>query len=136
MPRTPAPSAAALIAAAVIAAAAPSRALADEPIVADEAPWVTIEAERGAVTVESDASRAFVYLDGRRRGTITEGATLSITLEDGAYEIGVQVKGYERYRRTVVIEDGAAATHRETLVALELSELPHRKDAVRRPDDG
>lgn len=127
MARTPA------LLALVLIAASPSRALGDEPAAAapveaapvedepaviDEEPWVAIESERGAVVVESDAARGTVYVDGKRRGSITAGATLSISLDDGTHRIAVKVKGYERFERTIEIEDGETATFRESLVKL------------------
>jgi hypothetical protein len=100
-----------------LAMASPQHALAGDPAAGgeQEPPWVSIESEAGAVIVEAVADEAAIFVDGRARGVVTPGARLAFSLDDGIYRIAVEVRGYERYERTIAIRNGETATLRETL---------------------
>jgi hypothetical protein len=81
----------------------------------------------GTLTVHANVDSGTVLLDGAEKGTLTSGAVTLTGVAEGAHQLAIEAKDYQRYDARITIKSGDVLSHSALLVELSRPVVPSKE---------
>jgi len=83
----------------------------------------------GTLVVRANIDSGTVLIDGTEKGTLTSGAVTLNGVADGAHQLAIEAKDYQRYEARITVKSGETLQHTAALTELSKLVVPNKEPA-------
>jgi len=83
----------------------------------------------GTLVIRANVDSGTVLIDGAEKGTLTSGAVTLNGVTDGAHQLAIEAKDYQRYEARITVKSGETLQHTAALAELNKPVVPNKEPA-------